>query len=149
MIDKNYQATIEVAKLPDEVFRCITQEVSKWWGGKDYTGCSINLNDEFIINHPGAHYSKQQLIEVVPNKKVVWQVKESNLNWLQEKQEWTNTRMIFEIIPNGQTSILHFTHEGLVSQKESYARCSQGWDMVIKEWLNDLIVTGEAHFKEI
>jgi hypothetical protein len=47
----------------------ITNDVSKWWGGKDLEGESIKLNDEFIINHPGAHYSKQKLVEVVAGKK--------------------------------------------------------------------------------
>ncbi len=146
MTDKSYHATIEVAKSPDEVFQSITQEVPNWWGGKDYSGRSINLNDVFIINHPGAHYSKQKLTEVVQNKKVVWHVEESTLSWLRTQDEWTNTRMIFKIIPTGYSSILHFTHEGLVPEKESYATCSEGWNLVIKEWLFDFIVNGKPHF---
>ena len=144
--DKSYNAAIEVALSPDEVFQGITQEVPKWWGGRDYAGCSSKLDDEFIINHPGAHYSKQKLIEVVQNKKIVWYVEESKLNWLRDQDEWTNTRMIFEIIHTGYSSILHFTHEGLVPGKESYAICSKGWDLVIKEWLFDFIVNGKPHF---
>jgi uncharacterized protein YciI len=146
MTDKSYHATIEIAKSPDEVFKSITQEVPNWWGGKDYSGSSIKLNDAFIINHPGAHYSKQKLTEVVQNKKIVWWVEESKLDWLRNQDEWTNTRMIFEIIPTGYSSILHFTHEGLVPEKESYDRCSVGWNLVIKEWLLDFIVNGKPHF---
>jgi uncharacterized protein YndB with AHSA1/START domain len=143
---ESFTATIEVAKSPNEVFPSITQEVQKWWGGRDYTGCSSKLDDEFIINHPGSHYSKQRLIEVVQNKKIVWHVEESKLNWLKTQDEWANTRMIFEITPKGDSSILRFTHEGLVPEKESYARCSEGWNQVIREWLFDLIVIGKPHF---
>jgi uncharacterized protein YndB with AHSA1/START domain len=74
MPDKNFTATIEVYKSPQNVFKSITNDVAKWWGGKDLEGESINLNDEFIINHPGAHYSKQKLVEVVPGKKIAWLV---------------------------------------------------------------------------
>jgi hypothetical protein len=147
MENKSFTATIEVAKSPQIVFKSITNDVPKWWGGKDLEGNSTKLNDEFIINHPGAHYSKQRLVEVIPDNKVVWLVTESALNWLQkDKHEWKNTKMIFEITTNGDKTILHFTHEGLVPEKECFAMCSQGWSMVIKDYLFYLITDGKAHF---
>lgn len=135
---ESFAATIELAKSSQEVFNCI-KDVSHWWS-KDFEGCSSQLHDEFIIHHPNAHYSKQKLAEVVPNKKIVWLVTESTLPWLQnDKHEWTNTKMIFEIIPNGNSTALHFTHEGLVPEKECYARCSQGWTQVITDQLFNYI----------
>ena len=83
MENKNYTATIEVAKSPKDVFNHI-KEVSKWWS-KDFEGRSIELNDEFVICHPERHYSKQKLTEVIPDKKLVWLVTESNLSWLKKK----------------------------------------------------------------
>ncbi len=134
----NYSATIEVAKSAQDVFNYIN-DVSKWWS-KDFEGSSSKLNDEFVICHPGAHYSKQKLIEVIPGKKVVWLVTDSELDWLEkDKHEWTNTRMIFEITANEDKTVLHFTHEGLVPEKECYARCEQGWNMVIKDRLFNFI----------
>jgi len=58
MENMSFTATFEVSKSPQIVFKSITHDVSKWWGGKDLLGNSTKLNDEFIINHPGAHYSK-------------------------------------------------------------------------------------------
>jgi hypothetical protein len=134
MKNKNYMATIEVASSPQDVFNHIN-DVTKWWS-KDFEGSSTKLNDEFVICHPDRHYSKQKLIEVIPDKKVVWLVTESKLNWLEKnKYEWTNTKMIFEITTKGDKTLLHFTHEGLVPEKECYAMCEQGWNMVIKERL--------------
>src|SRR6185437_12429829 len=102
MENKSFTLTIEVAKSPQHVFKSITTDVAKWWGGKDLNGNSKKLNDEFIIHHPGAHFSKQKLVEVIPGKKIVWIVTESTLDWLQkDKREWTNTKMIFEIVPKG------------------------------------------------
>ena len=143
---KNYTATIEVTNPPQDIFQRITDDVPKWWGGKDFSGRSTNLNDEFIVNHPGAHYSKQQLVEVIPGKKVVWLVTESKLSWLKDQEEWTNTKMIFEISAGNYSNLLHFTHEGLVPEKESYTRCAEGWNMVIKDWLYTFIMYGKAHF---
>jgi len=52
--------------------------------------------------------------------------------------------MIFEIITKGDKTLLHFTHEGLVPEKECYAMCEQGWNMVIKDWLFNFITVGKA-----
>jgi uncharacterized protein YndB with AHSA1/START domain len=143
----NCTVTMEVSASPEVVFRSITHDVAKWWGGKDLEGNSTDLNDEFIINHPGAHYSKQELVELVPNKKIVWLVTESTMSWLKNDQhEWANTRMIFEISTKGDTTVLHFTHEGLVPDKECYDLCQQGWNTVIKDYLFNWITYNKPHF---
>ena len=147
MESKNFTATIELAKSPQIVFKSITNDVPKWWGGKDLKGNSTRLNDEFIINHPNAHFSNQKLVEVIPNKKIVWLVTESTLHWLQkDKHEWKNTKMIFEIAQKGDKTILHFTHEGLVPEKECYSLCHEGWNTVIKDYLFNYINKGKTHF---
>lgn len=133
--------TIEVAKSPLEVFNCIT-DVTKWWS-KDFEGTSTILNDEFVIHHPNQHYSKQKLVEVIPNKKIVWLVTDSTLYWLQnDKHEWTNTKMVFEITTAGDKTILNFIHEGLTNKKECYIMCEKGWGMIIKSWLSHFITYG-------
>ena len=149
MENKNYSATIEVAQSPEVVFNHINN-VSKWWSlpatqsksGRqtEFEGESTKLNDEFIIRSGDRHYSKQKLIEVIPNKKVVWLVTESQLNWLEKnKTEWTNMEMVFEIISKGDKTVLNFTHEGLVPEQECYSRCEKSWDMYIKERLFNFI----------
>ena len=143
MEKKDYTATIEVARSPKDVFNHI-KDVPKWWT-KDFEGSSTKLNDEFVICHPGSHYSKQKLIEVIPDKKVVWLVTDSRLNWLEkDKQEWTNTKMVFEITAKGDKTVLDFTHEGLFPEKECYTMCAQGWTMVIKERLFNFITDDKA-----
>jgi uncharacterized protein YndB with AHSA1/START domain len=146
MAKKDFTATIELEKSSRDVFKTITDDVAKWWGGNDLEGSSTKLNDEFVIHHPGAHYSKQKLVEVIPGKRVVWLVTESELSWLEkDKHEWTNTKMIFEIAVEGDKTLLRFTHEGLVPEKECYERCAhEGWDIVIKDWLFNFITHGKS-----
>jgi len=141
MKNQSYSATIEVALSPKEVFRQLN-DVSKWWGvvagdiASEFEGRSTKLNDEFTIRFGDMHYSKQKLIEVIADKKVVWLVTESKLNWLeQDKTEWTNLKMVFDITPKGGITVLKFTHEGLVPEQECYSNCSRSWDMFIKEKL--------------
>lgn len=138
MKQQPYTAIIEVGKSPQDVFNRIN-EVSKWWS-RDFEGSSARPNDEFIICHPNRHYSKQKLVEVIPDKKVVWLVTESKLNWLEkDKHEWTNTKMVFDITTRDDKTLIHFTHEGLIPEKECYTRCEEGWNMVIKDRLYNFI----------
>jgi len=142
MENKNYTTTIEIAKSPHEVFNAIN-DVTNWWS-KDFQGSSTKLNDEFIINHPNAHYSKQKLIELIPDKKLVWLVTDSHLDWIKtDKQEWTNTKMIFELIPDNNKIRLRFTHEGLTPDKECYALIEKGWEIIVGDWLQHFIATGK------
>lgn len=143
MKNNSYHISIEVEKSPELVFNAI-REIPKWWT-KDFEGSTANLGDEFVIHHPNAHYSKQKLVELVPGKKIVWLVTESYLYWLEkDKHEWTDTRMIFEIGANDDKTLLHFTHEGLVPEKECFSRVTAGWDLVIKDHLAGFITNGQT-----
>ena len=142
---KDFKATIMVEKSMAIVFKAITADLAKWWGGKDLNGNSTKLNDEFIIHHPDAHYSKQQLVEFIPIKKIVWLVTESKLDWLKKnKAEWTGTKMIFELTCNYKYTVVNFTHEGLDTEMECYDRVTEGWNLVIKDQLYNFITTGKT-----
>jgi activator of Hsp90 ATPase-like protein len=142
--NQSFTATIEVDRPAHHVFECIL-DVPKWWGGKDLAGSTRAVHDEFTIKHGDVHYSKQRLIELVPGKRVVWLITESRLAWLErDKHEWTGTRLIFEVAPQGGGAALHFTHEGLVPEQECYPSCSAGWRLVIKDYLFHFIVEGRV-----
>lgn len=144
---QSFRTAITVAQPPGRVFQCLTRQVAKWWGGPDLSGDTARLNDEFVINHPGSHYSKQRLVEMIANKKLVWLVTESTLSWLEgDQREWQNTKISFEINAVDDQTILHFTHQGLVPEKECYELCSQGWTTVIQDYLFHLITQNKPHF---
>ena len=141
MKKKDFQATIVLEKSSRDVFKTITDDVAKWWGGKDLEGSTTKLNDEFVIHHPGAHYSKQKLVEVIPGKKVVWVTTESIRKT--DNYDWTGTKFIFELTPKGDNTLLKFIYDGVVLENES-DRLVQICDMTIKEIFYNFITYGKA-----
>ena len=142
MESKDYTATIEVSKTPEEVFKSINS-VSKWWTEK-IEGDSENLNGVFTIHFSDESFVTHKLIEVVPNKKVVWLVTDCYLPWFKDKTEWTNTKMSFEISTNDNKTQMTFTHIGLVPEVECYDMYVKGWDQYVKDSLLKLITEGEG-----
>ncbi len=137
-----FTTTIFVDQTPEEVYNSINN-VSGWWQG-EIEGSTTKLNDEFIYRMGDIHYSKQKLVEVVPNEKIVWLVTESNLSFINNKSEWTGTKIIFEISEINNKTKLRFTHLGLVPECECYGDCSNGWTRLIHESLLSFITTGKG-----
>src|SRR5690349_12507646 len=143
MSAKDFTLTMLVSKTPEEVFNSINN-VPAWWS-EDFKGKSKKLNDVFEVTFFGdVHYSKHKLIEVIANKKIVWQVMDSKLNFLENQSEWTGTKNIFEISKDGNKTKIKFTHEGLVPTIECYKDCYNGWNYYLKESLIPFIEKGKG-----
>ncbi len=138
----NYKATIMVDSVAKEVFDSINN-VTKWWT-ENLEGNTQKLGDEFTVRFGDVHFSKQKLIEVIPNEKVVWLVTDSKLNFVEDKHEWTNTKISFEITNHDDKTQLHFTHIGLVPEFQCYNGCVKGWDYYIKGSLYKLLTEGKG-----
>src|ERR1700744_1528879 len=95
MAPKDFTATFMVDQTPEQAFAAINN-VRGWWS-EEVEGGTEKLDDEFVFHFREAHYSKQKLIEVIPGKRVVWLVTDSRLNFVQDKEEWTGTRISFDI----------------------------------------------------
>jgi len=142
MEKQDYNASITVDATAQEAFKCINN-VTKWWT-ENLEGRSQELNDEFTVRFGDVHYSRQQLVEVIPDEKVVWLVTDSNLNWIKDKHEWTNTKISFEIAEKDDKIQVHFTHTGLVPEVECFDACSDAWSQYIQQSLLSLITTGKG-----
>jgi hypothetical protein len=69
-------------------------------------------------------------------------VVENYFDFTEDKTEWTNTTINFDISEkDGQTEI-RFTHQGLVPEYECFDVCSTSWDSYINGSLRTLITTG-------
>ena len=139
-IAAKYTVAIEVAKLPGIVFNHLLHDVAKFWP-EDFEGESSKLNDEFTFTTGGdSHYSKNKVVELVPDKKVVWLVTESIRKT--DNFDWTGTKMIFELTPKGDHTLVEFTYDGIILNGE-YHRLVQICDMVIKEMLYNFLINPE------
>lgn len=143
MENKNLEVTFVVDQPASVVFDAITS-VSKWWT-ENLTGSSKVLHDEFTVEFEGMHFSKQRLIEVVPNQKIVWLVTESDLTWIKDKSEWTDTKVVFAITEHGGKTQLQFTHIGLVPGVECFDGCKGAWGHFVGESLFNLITAGKGY----
>lgn len=140
MENQAFTTTLTVSQSPKVAFAAINN-VRGWWS-EMLEGNSAQLHDEFSYRHKEFHYSRQRLIEFVPDQKVVWLVTDSKLTFVQDQTEWTNTKIVFEVVEaNGMTEI-RFTHEGLVPAIACYKDCSGGWNHYLKGSLLPLITTG-------
>ena len=142
MNNQHYTAIITVSKPLHDTFKAINH-VSKWWTD-DLTGSSQNLNDEFTVQFGDIHKTAQKIIEFVPDRKVVWLVTESRLNFIEDKEEWKNTKISFELSGRGDKTEIHFTHIGLVPEVECFKSCSKGWDYYIKGSLFKFLTEGKG-----
>ena len=146
MTNKNYQAAnysveIEVAKPLNDVFNHVI-DLSKWWP-EEFEGENIRLNTEFVFRIGDMHYSKNKIVEFVPNKRVVWVTTESKRKT--DNFDWTGTKFIFELTPKGDHTSLKFTYDGIVLDNES-DRLVQICDMTIKELFYNFITYGKERF---
>jgi len=137
-IKTNYSVAIEVANSPQDVFNHLIHDVSKFWP-EEFEGECFNLNDEFVFRTGDSHYSKNKVVELVPNKKVVWLVTDSIRKT--DNYNWTGTKMIFELNPEGDNTQLKFTYDGVAIECD---RLVQICDMVIKENLYNFLINGKS-----
>lgn len=137
----DFTATILVDETPAEVFNAVNN-VRGWWQG-EIIGGTDKLNDEFSYRMKDVHYSKQRIVELIPNKKIVWLITDSKLKFNNES-EWTGTKIVFEITEVNNKTQLQFTHVGLTPKFECYGNCSWAWGELIRESLFSLITTGKG-----
>ncbi len=142
MNDQNFTATLTVDQAPEDAFAAI-KNVRGWWS-EEIEGSTDKLGDEFTYHYKDLHRCQMKLIELIPHKKVVWLVVDNYFDFTEDKREWKDTKIIFEISKKGDKSEVRFTHLGLVPQYECFNVCSNAWGSYINDSLRSLIATGKG-----
>lgn len=146
----DFTTTLLVDQPPGEVFKAI-KNVRGWWSGlyeEEFEGTSDKLQDEFSFRAGGgAHYSKQKLIELMPNKKIVWLVTDSELTFLEDPREWIGTRISFEISEHDTKTKIVFSHVGLTPEIECFDSCTSAWSQYIHQCLKKWIAKTQSALK--
>jgi len=139
MQEKSFTTSILVDQTPEEVFDAINNVAAWWTGEPGVEGKASRVGEEFTYRFRDIHYSKQSVIELVPSKKITWLVTESELSFIEKKDEWNRTKIIFEIARMGKKTEVRFTHFGLTMALECYNDCSKAWSSYVSESLRKFI----------
>jgi len=142
MENKDYKTSIVVATPADKVFNAINN-VKGWWS-ENIVGETEKLNGEFFYHYKDVHLCKMRIIESVSNKKVVWLVLENEFNFTNDKSEWKDNKIVFEISAEGDKTRLDFTQIGLTPKYECFEICQDAWTSYIQGSLKNLIETGKG-----
>jgi hypothetical protein len=142
MKTSDFNTTLLVDQTPKEVFNAINN-VRGWWS-EEIEGSTDKLNDEFTYHYRDIHSCKMKLIEVVPEKKVVWFVLDNYFNFIKDQSEWKGTKIIFELSEKDNKTQVRFTHQGLVPEYECFDICKNAWSQYIQQSLYNLITTGKG-----
>ena len=142
MTNQDFTTTLSVEQSPEKVFNAITN-VRGWWS-EEIEGATDKLGAEFIYHYEDVHRCKMKITEFVPGERIVWLVLDNYFNFTEDKTEWKDTQVIFEVSRKGDKSEIRFTHLGLVPEYECFHVCSNAWGSYINGSLRSLITTGKG-----
>ena len=142
MATKNFTTSINVDKDISQAFNYI-RNFRAWWS-EEIEGKTDQLNETFFYHYKNVHLCKIKLIEMVADKKLIYQVIENEFNFTKDKTEWNNTKLIFDLSTEGDKTKIVFTHEGLVPEYECYNVCYDAWTSYIQGSLKNFIETGKG-----
>ena len=142
MTNQDFTTTFSVDQSPEKVFNAITN-VRGWWS-EEIEGATDKLGAEFIYHYEDVHRCKMKITEFVPGERIVWLVLDNYFNFTEDKTEWKDTQVIFEVSRKGDKSEIRFTHLGLVPEYECFNVCSNAWGSYMNGSLRSLITTGKG-----
>lgn len=138
----NFTTSILVDQTPTEAFNAINN-VRGWWS-EEIEGSTDKVNDEFKYHYEDVHRSHMKIIEIVPDKKVVWLVMDNYFKFTKEPNEWKGDNIIFDITEKDGKTQITMTQVGLTPDHECYDICRDAWTNYIQNSLKNLIATGKG-----
>jgi hypothetical protein len=138
---QSYHSSIVVNASAEEAFDKISR-VNEWWAA-NFEGSAKNLGDVFSVRW-GDTFVNFKITEAILGKKVTWLVTDCYLPWQNEKTEWTNTQVEFEISQENNATRVDMTHVGLTPEVECYENCQAGWNHYILKSLFKFLEEGQG-----
>jgi len=143
MITKNVSAeTVVIERTFDapvaRVWKALTdvEEMRHWYFDLKEFKPEVGFEFEFVVEHEGVTYDHRcKVTEVIPQKKIAY-------TWRYEGHEG-NSLVTIELFPDGDTTRLKLTHEGLESfpKTAAFARenFNKGWTEIIGSELKQFV----------
>jgi len=140
--NQHLSITVRVNQSPEAVFAAIN-DPRAWWG-ENIVGKTDRLGEEWTYRYKDMHRSRQKVVELLPGRRVAWEVLDSTLSFLRDKHEWTGTTIAFDLCPTEDGTEIRFTHVGLSPEVECFGICSDAWGGLIRGSLKSLIENGSG-----
>ena len=141
MNTQDFTTTLVVDRTPKQVFEAVNN-VRGWWT-EDIEGLTNEAGDLFTVRF-GTTWKTFAILEMIPDKKIVWQVIDCWLPWNENKTEWKDTVVVWEISATKGSTQLRFTHLGLLPEHACFDACSNAWAGYLNQSLRRLIENGEG-----
>lgn len=141
MTTQDYSASI-TANLTAAAAAERINRVADWWTAS-FTGASEKVGNQFSVRW-GETFVDFTVVEYVPAKRIAWRVTDCNLLFVEDKKEWKNTEVVFDISSDGGTTTVKMMHAGLEPGVECYEACSKGWNFFITESLQSLLAEDQG-----
>lgn len=142
MKKQDYHTNFTVDTNATEAFNAINN-ICGWWS-TDFEGSANKPGDVFTVRF-GDTFITMRIMEMVPFKKVVWNVIDSWKHWMKSNHtEWIGTTIEFDIVEEADKTNIYFTHIGLVPVLDCFDVCSDAWGGYINNSLCNLIENGKG-----
>jgi hypothetical protein len=141
MTGQDYSVSI-TANIPAEEATARIKRVADWWTAS-FIGASEKVGDTFSVRW-GETFVDFAVVEFVPAKRIVWRVTDCNLPFVEDRKEWKDTEVVFDISLEAGATAVTMTHSGLEPGVECYDACSQGWNFFITESLQQLLTQNQG-----
>jgi uncharacterized protein YndB with AHSA1/START domain len=134
MVDILHRVGVE-GSSPDDVYAALTtiDGLSRWWT-RDTTG-ETGIGDVIAFRFSAGGFD-MKVAELVPGKRVLWEVVEG-------PAEWVGTHVSFELSQAGDFTIVLFEHRGWAEPVEFMYHCSTKWATYLVS-LKQLLETGKG-----
>lgn len=139
---KDFSCSFVTSKSAAAIYEGIL-DVPGWWS-ENIEGSPGALGMEWVYDNRPVHLARFRVAELVPGRRVVWEVIENMLSFVKDQSEWVGDRLVFEISPESSGHRLTFTQEGLTPADQCYDICDNAWTGYIAGSLRARIEVGKG-----
>jgi len=136
MADILHRIVIETS--PEKLYEALTQQqgLTDWWIRTE-TDEKQGGYAQFFFGPNGEHQVKMEILQLVPNKKIVWKCVEG---------PWVETGTFeFEVQADKRGAALKFRHNDWPKADEFFMHCNSKWGFFFTVSLKNLLETGEGN----
>ena len=114
-----------IKSTPDKIYEAITtqQGIASWWSVNN--NAKPEVGSIYRIFFSGDYFKDIKITELVPGKRVAWEI-------LDAHPEWLKTKVTFDISMGKNSAELRFNHSGWREYTDMFAQCSHHWGIYLQ-----------------